>query len=222
MILCDLPYGTTACKWDTIIPFADLWAHYERVIKSNGAIVLTAAQPFSTVLGASKIGLLKYQWYWRKTRATGHLNAKKMPMKDVEDVLVFYSKQPTFNPQGTRECEITKKNTAGRLTAQVYGSVADKDHLQTTTNYPRQVLDFASVHNGGEAHPTQKPVALFEYLIRTYTNPGELVLDNCAGSCTTAIAALNTGRNYLCIEQEEKYVTIARARVAALQPTLSL
>jgi hypothetical protein len=218
MILCDLPYGTVRCKWDTVIQFDALWEQYKRAVKPSGAILLFAAQPFTSSLGASNLDMLKYTWYWRKSRPSGHLNAKKMPLKDVEDILVFYSKPPTYNPQGTSACSIVKKNTEGRLNAEVYGSVQDKDHLQTVTGYPRQVLDFASVHNvGTDIHPTQKPVSLCEYLIMTYTNEGETVLDNTMGSGTTLVAAINTGRKAIGIEMDKGYFDIAAKRIAEAQ-----
>lgn len=219
MILCDLPYGTTACKWDSVMPFEPLWAQYRRIAKKNAAIVLTASQPFSTALGASNIKMLKYQWYWRKTRATGHLNAKKMPMKDIEDVLVFYRKQPVYNPQGVIEVDVMQHNSKSHslrgkgtdATSVVTGGIEFKPYKQTLTNYPRQVLDFAS--EGKTVHPTQKPVALMEYLIRTYTNEGETVLDNCMGSGTTGVAAVNTGRRFIGIELDKDYFDIAKQRI---------
>lgn len=145
MVLCDLPYGTTACKWDVVIPFDVLWEQYRRVVKSNAAIVLTASQPFTSALGVSNLGWLKYQWYWRKSRATGHLNAKKMPMKDVEDILVFYEKQPVYNPQGLKDTHVTVKNSASHrarglsseATSVVTGGITRDDYIQTATGYPR-------------------------------------------------------------------------------------
>ena len=219
MICCDLPYGTTACKWDSVIPFAPLWAHYKRVIKCNGAIVLTASQPFTSALGASSIDWLKYQWYWRKTRATGHLNAKKMPMKDVEDVLVFGRTMPAYNPQGLTTVDLIVANSASDMargissgaTSVVTGGITKKEYRQTATGYPRQVLDIAS--EGATVHPTQKPVALMEYLIRTYTNEGETVLDNCMGSGTTGVACVNTRRKFIGIEKDEKYFSISKDRI---------
>ena len=221
MVLCDLPYGTTACKWDSVIPFDPLWAHYKRVIKRNGAVVLTASQPFTTALGASNLEWLRYSWYWRKTRATGHLNAKKMPMKDIEDVLVFYARPPTYNPQGLAALGKVQKNSASHIargvssdpTSVVTGGITRGTYVQEATGYPRQVLDFPS--EGNTVHPTQKPVALMEYLIRTYTNEGETVLDNCMGSGTTGVACANTGRNFIGIEKDDKYFAIAKARIEA-------
>lgn len=207
MVLCDLPYGTTQNKWDSVIPFDALWREYKRVCK--GAIVLTAQTPFDKVLGASNLEMLKYEWIWRKSRATGHLNAKIQPMKDHENVLVFYDKLPTYNAQGLVRIDRVKKQ--GRDTTTNYGSVRDGEYLQEFTNYPRSVLDIPSV--GKTVHPTQKPVALMEYLIKTYTNEGETVLDNCMGSGTTGVACVNTGRNFIGIEREDKYFEIAQQRI---------
>ena len=223
MILCDLPYGTTAAKWDSVIPFEQLWAEYERVIKPNGAIVLTAAQPFTSVLIVSNLKLFRYQWYWLKNKVTGFANAKKQPLRNVEDVLVFYKKLPTYNPQGLVRIDKKKKNgkSVGGETLRTdieksagKGSLrtAGREYIQEFTNYPRQALQVDCEPK--TSHPTQKPVALFEYLIRTYTNEGETVLDNCIGSGTTAVAAINTGRNFIGIEQESEYVEVARKRIA--------
>lgn len=219
MILCDLPYGTTACKWDIVIPFEPLWKQYKRVIKKNGAIVLFGSQPFTSILGVSNIDWLKYSWYWRKTRATGHLNAKKMPMKDIEDCLVFYKEPPTYNPQGLKILNKQQKNSTSHRargvssdpTSVVTGGITREDYLQEFTNYPRQVLEFNS--EGSTQHPTQKPVALCEYLIRTYTNDGETVMDNAMGSGTVGIACLNTNRGFIGIEKDPKYFDIARNRI---------
>lgn len=209
MILCDLPYGTTRNKWDSIIPLDALWLGYERIIKDNGAIVLTAQTPFDKVLGASNLRLLRYEWIWRKSKATGHLNAKKAPMKAHENILVFYKKLPTYNPQGLYTLEKPIKQT--RPNGSNYGKL-DKPTVQKVGGYPIDVIDIASTSYSGQ-HPTQKPVALFEYLIRTYSNEGEIVLDNCLGSGTTAVAAINTGRQFIGIEREQDYVTIANQRI---------
>ena len=219
LILCDLPYGTTACKWDSVIPFGILWAEYRRVAKKNSAFVLTSSQPFTSALGASNIKNLKYQWYWRKSRATGHLNAKRMPMKDVEDVLVFCETTPTYNPQGLRDIRLVVSNSASHRargvssepTSVVTGGITRHKYEQTSTGYPRQVLDFPS--EGGTVHPTQKPVALMEYLIRTYTDEGAVVLDNCMGSGTTGVACANTRRRFVGIELDSKYFEIAVGRI---------
>lgn len=222
MVLTDPPYGTTACKWDTVIDLDQMWAELKRIIKPNGAIVMTARQPFSSALGASNLKMLKYQWYWRKTRANGHLNAKKMPMKDIEDVLVFCRKQPVYNPQGVIEVDIMQHNSKSNsligkvtdATSVLTGRIEFKPYKQTLTNYPRQVLDFAS--EGKIIHPTQKPVALMEYLIKTYTNEGETVLDFTMGSGTTGVAAKNLNRNFIGIELDPDYFDIAKQRIGGL------
>ncbi|UNH58474.1 site-specific DNA-methyltransferase [Bacillus phage vB_BsuS_PJN02] len=213
MILCDLPYGTTQNKWDSIIPLDKIWKEYNRIIKDNGAIVLTAQTPFDKVLGASNLKMLKYEWIWEKNRGTGHLNAKKMPMKSHENILVFYKKLPTYNPQ-MREGEpyVRKDCSKSSLNKGNYGKTNES---HTTVNnggrYPLSVLNFNSVER--TVHPTQKPVELFEYLIKTYTNEGELVLDNCMGSGTTAIACINTKRNYIGFETEEEYIELINERI---------
>lgn len=211
MVLCDLPYGTTQNKWDTVIPFEPLWASYWRLLKANGPAVLTAQCPFDKALGASQIRHLKYEWIWEKTKATGHLNAKKQPMKAHENILAFYKSQCTYNPQNTvtgLNIRNDRKNKAGNGN---YGTVSANEYFQTVGNFPRSVIQIGIEIK--PIHPTQKPVALFEYLIRTYTNPGELVLDNCAGSGTMAIAAIQSGRRWICIEQDPTYYSAAIARV---------
>jgi site-specific DNA-methyltransferase (adenine-specific) len=207
LVLCDLPYGTTQNKWDSVIPFSALWPEYRRVC--NGAIVLTAQPPFDKVLGASNLGMLKYEWIWRKSKPTGHLNAKLQPMKEHENVLVFYAKQPTYNPQGLVKKPVPTIRKGGD-NGKNYGK-SDKDALQEFEGYPRSVLDIPS--EGKPVHPTQKPVALMEYLIRTYTNEGDTVLDNCMGSGTTGVACMNTGRKFIGIERDPTYFEIAKARI---------
>jgi site-specific DNA-methyltransferase (adenine-specific) len=207
LVLCDPPYGT-------VIPFEPLWAQYRRITKPNAAIVLTASQPFTSILGASNIEMLRYSWVWRKTAATGHLNAKRMPMKNHEDVLVFYAKQPTYNPQGLSDFgRVVRRGGNGGC----YGD-SGKKNTQEKTGYPRTVQEFGSA--GKTVHPTQKPVALMEYLIRTYTNEGETVLDNCAGSFTTGVACLNTGRRFIGIERDDGYFRIGSDRMAKRQVEL--
>lgn len=220
MILCDLPYGTTACKWDSVIPFEPLWEQYERVIKDNGAIVLTASQPFTTSLIASNMKLFKYEWVWEKSRSTGFINAKNAPLKKHENVLVF-SKGATANksprnmqyyPQGLivsgkrKQSKYDENDILGTRPSR-----KNDGYVQEYTNYPTSILRFDS--ESKTVHPTQKPVALFEYLIKTYTNEGEVVLDNCLGSGTTAIAAINTNRQFIGIERESEYVAIAQRRI---------
>lgn len=206
MVLCDLPYGTTQNKWDSVIPFDALWEQYWRVCKPNAAVVLTAAQPFTSALVMSQIEHFKYDWSWNKTAATGHLNAKKRPMRNHEDVLVFSRGVTPYFPQGLENFnKITRRGSNGSN----FGK-SGTENLQTHTNYPRSRIEFP---NDGKIHPTQKPVALFEYLIRTYTNPGETVLDNTAGSGTTAIAAENANRAWICIERDPDYYASAVGRV---------
>jgi site-specific DNA-methyltransferase (adenine-specific) len=213
MILCDLPYGTTACKWDTIIPFEPLWEQYERIIKDNGAIVLTASQPFTSALIMSNPKLFKYTWVWKKTKATGHLNAKKMPMKNHEDVCVFGKGIITYIPQGTVSGVFkTSRKPRTKETDYVYGE--QKEYKTSTTgSYPKTVIEFANPSGKGQLHPTQKPVPLFEYFISTYTEEGDIVLDNCSGSGTTGIAAINTNRNFILIEQDGNFFDISSKRI---------
>lgn len=220
MILCDLPYGTTACKWDTIIPFEPLWEQYRRVIKDNGAIVLTAAQPFTSALVMSNPKMFKYEWIWEKTQATGMLNANKQPLRSHENILVFYKNQPIFNPQKTEghkpmNSGVKRKEVLNK--SNIYGKVKnDVKFGGNTDRYPRTTLLFKSDKQTNYLHPTQKPVALFEYLIKTYTNEGDLVLDNCAGSGTTGVACKNLNRNFILIEKEEKYIEIIKTRLTPI------
>ena len=213
MILADLPYGTTACKWDTIIPFDLLWEQYERVIKDNGAIVLTASQPFTSALVMSNPKMFKYCWYWDKIRGTGHLNAKKQPLRSVEDVCVFYKKQTVYNPQMR---ERTKSRISkNKSTQQVYGKSKDVFEGEILDKkYPVSLLTFSKSNKKDFIkHPTQKPVSLMEYLIKTYTNEGDTVLDNVMGSGTTGVACLNTNRNFIGMELEGDYFNMAKERI---------
>lgn len=214
MILCDLPYGTTNCKWDSIIDLNLLWKQYERIIKERGVILLTAQTPFDKVLGYSNLNLLKYEWIWEKTSATGHLNAKKMPMKAHENILVFYRKQPKYNPQKTQNHtpvhSYTKKDNSD---GEVYGKTISVSGGGNTDRYPRSIQIFSSDKQKCKLHPTQKPEALFNYLIKTYTNKRDIVLDNCIGSGTTAVSCIKTGRNFIGIELDENYCEIARKRL---------
>lgn len=201
MILCDLPYGTTQNKWDALIPFDALWAAYRRVCKPNGAIVLTAQTPFDKVLGASNLAMLKYEWIWEKEMGSGHLNAKMAPLKSHENVLVFYARPPTYNPQfelGGKPYSVVSGHASAN-----YGSQEPTKTDSDGRRYPKTVLRFN--RDRTKLHPTQKPVALMEYLIRTYTNEGELILDNTMGSGTTGVAALRAGRRFIGIERDEKY-----------------
>ena len=209
MILCDLPYGTTRNEWDSIIPLEKLWVEYSRIIKKNGAIVLTAQTPFDKVLGVSNLKLLRYEWIWEKPSGTGHLNAKKMPMKNHENVLIFYKKLPTYNPQFTPGEPYTI--VAGEKSSN-YGKQIDKvETINDGFRYPLTVQKFN--HAASNFHPTQKPVALFEYLIKTYTDKNETVLDNCMGSGTTAIACMNTERNFIGFELDKTYYEKSLKRI---------
>ena len=216
MILCDLPYGTTQCKWDTIIPFDKLWQEYERIIKPNGAIVLTGAEPFSSLLRLSNLKLYKYDWIWDKIKGMGFLNSKKQPMRNHENVSVFYKKQCVYNPQKTTGHVNKKSVRRSHLQTEIYGDMKKDNVYESTERFPRSIQEFSLDTQNSSLHPTQKPVALFEYLIKTYTNKGDIVLDNCAGSGTTAIACLNTGRDYILIEQEKKYIDVINDRVVEL------
>jgi len=215
MVLTDPPYGTTACKWDTVIPLEPMWEQLKRVIKPNGAIVMTASQPFTSALVMSNVKMFKYDWTWQKPKGTGHLNAKKMPMRDKEDVLVFYSSQCTYNPQMT--IGTSYKNKAGdplksTSMTESYGSYTNKRTDNTGTRYPKQVQAFPVVERGS-LHPTQKPVALMEYLIKTYTNESETVLDFTAGSFTTGVACVKLNRSFIGIELDKTYFDIGTKRI---------
>lgn len=217
MILCDLPYGTTKCKWDNVIPFEPLWEHYERIIKDNGAIVLTASQPFTSSLIMSNPKIFKYTWAWDKVKATGHLNAKRQPLRRFEDVCVFYKRQSIYNPQMVerdkpRVDKYSSETVYEGDGSRVYGTYKRTGNTYTHY-YPTNIIVFSNADQSKALHPTSKPVPLFEYLIKTYTNENDVVLDNCIGSGTTAIAAMNTNRNWIGIELEEEYVDIANNRI---------
>jgi len=213
LILTDPPYGTTACKWDSIIPLEPMWEHLKRIIKPNGAIVMTASQPFTTALISSNMEMFKYCWVWVKDAPVGFLNARRMPLKDHEDVCVFYKKQPTYSPQGITVTNIKSSRKNGKTKeGGTYGAVSDKEYFAKEGNFPRTVQTFKRVTHK-QIHPTQKPVELMEYLIKTYTNEGETVLDFAAGSGTTGIAAINTNRNFILIEKDENYYEIAKKRI---------
>lgn len=221
MILCDLPYGTTACKWDVIIPFVKLWEQYERVIKGNGAIILFGTEPFSSLLRTSNLKIYKYDWFWVKNDATDAMNAKNKPMRKVEKISVFSNGnvangsllQMVYYPQGLTSATIKRQGNDYGKTGGSFKTYrpSHKPYTQEFTGYPNDLLYFSK--DSEKLHPTQKPVALFEYLIKTYTNEGETVLDNCMGSGTTAIACINTNRNYIGFEKEEKYYNIIQERI---------
>ena len=225
-VICDPPYGTTACKWDAVIPFEPMWAQVWRVLKPNKVVVLFGQEPFSSLLRASAIKEFKYDWYWRKSRPSGFTNAKLKPLKDIEVVTVFSqgmsangsAKNMPYNPQGLEDVNVQWSRPKVYEGSDRGVSPSRKNHkldrVIEKTGYPRQVLDFANP-NKDVLHPTQKPVALMEYLIRTYTNPGETVLDFTMGSGTTGVACMNTGRRFIGIERDEKYFQIAKDRIAA-------
>jgi len=227
MVMCDLPYGTTACKWDAVIPFVPLWEAYWRVCKPSAAIVLTASQPFTSALVMSNPSWFRYCWIWEKNRGTGFLDAKKRPLKFHEDVVVFYGSQPTYNPVRTQG---KPNNSTGVKPGQrKYRPKSDIYHGESDTvatdqsglKYPRSIVRFDGIApSDPHYHPTQKPVALMEYLVRTYTNEGQLVLDNTMGSGTTGVACVNAGRRFIGIERDEGYFAIAKKRIENAYATL--
>ena len=246
LILCDLPYGTTDRKgisdkgdnrvlsWDTVIPLDKLWEQYRRVLKPSGAVVLTADQPFTSQLVVSNLEWFKYEWIWKKRKVTGFLHANARPMKETEDILVFspmgasggsvkVNKNMTYNPQGLVEKRVKKKNNAKRLGKFLHQPehmgegnklLHETEYEQKWTNYPSEIIEFGLDRN--VIHPTQKPVALMEYLIKTYSNEGETVLDNCMGSGTTGVACKKTNRNFIGIEKETEYFTQAKERIESV------
>lgn len=211
MILCDLPYGNTRNKWDVVIPFAPIWQQYERIIKDNGVIVLTGTGKFSAKLLLSNERLYRYTLIWEKTRASNFLNANKMPLENHEDILVFYKRLPVYNPQK----EMGKpyiRSRSGLSTNYDTLNGADTTTINSGDRHPKSVIKIANP-NFDSLHPTQKPIELFSYLIRTYTNPGDIVLDNCLGSGTTAISCIQEGRNYIGFEKDEQYYNVCMERI---------
>lgn len=223
LVLCDLPYGTTKCKWDVTIPLGSLWSEYLRVAKENAAIVLFGVQPFTSILGASRPDLLRYSWVWEKTKATNFINAKRQPLRGFEDILVFYRKQPTYNPQGLLRVDRKVRNSGtcsrtvqDQAVAPHDGGVFTREvYTQEFTNYPRGLILEAENGRSDSVHPTQKPVPLLEYLIRTYTNAGETVLDNTMGSGSTGVACVSTGRKFVGMELDAGFYSLACSRIAA-------
>lgn len=223
LILSDLPYGTTACKWDSIIPFEQLWIEYERIIKDNGTFILTASQPFTSALIMSNPKLFKYELIWEKSKASNFVHANFQPLKAHENIVVFSkggsaqgSKSPmTYNKQMTtgKPFSYIATDISSKEVLSKGGGKGDVKKQSNGERNPRSVLYFKTADSEGKLHPVQKPIALFEYLIKTYSNEGEVVLDNCIGSGTTAIAAINTNRKWIGIEMEEKYVEIANNRI---------
>ena len=217
MILCDLPYGTTACKWDTVIPFEPLWEQYNRIIKDNGAIVLFGSEPFSSALRMSNIKNFKYDWIWDKVnRYTGYGSCKYAPLKRYEIVSVFYKSKPTYNPQMMQGKPYKK---TGDYSSKIYGTDKVKKHGKNNgERYPFNIFQYkGDDKKNGFLHPTQKPIALLEYLIKTYTNEGDVVLDNCMGSGSTGVACVNTNRDFIGIELDKDYFNIAKQRITGNQ-----
>ena len=217
-IITDVPYGTTKCKWDSIIPFNDMWSKLKQLRNKDSPIILFGSEPFSSNLRMSNIQEYKYDWYWNKTKPVGFANAKKMPLKDIETISVFYQSLPTYNPQGLEKCDriisnSTKQIKQNNITAINGGAFKTNTFIQEYTNYPRQILKF-SVQQG--LHPTQKPIALMEYLINTYTNENNLILDFTSGSGTTLVAAKKLYRQCIGIELDEKYCEIAKTRLESI------
>lgn len=228
-IICDLPYGITACKWDTVIPFEPLWEQYKRIIKHNGAICLFGSQPFTSMLVMSNPKWFKYCWYWVKNRQVGFAHSKNRPMMKVEDIAVFSpasmghasilgEKRMTYNPQGIKPVgeKVVSSTWHGNITGKRPNQSGKR--YEAFTGFPNNLLYFDNILGSGTIHPTQKPVALIEYLIETYTQEGDLILDNTAGSGTLAIAAINTKRNYICIEKDEHYFEVMRNRIENRDP----
>lgn len=224
MILCDLPYGTTRCKWDSVIPFESLWGQYNRIIKDNGAVLLFSAQPFTSELIMSNRKCFRYEIIWEKTQPTGFLNAKRMPLRNHENIVVFYRKLPTYNPikhKAKNPKTIGRKKVNGTQAKQYNSYITGKyEWTETGERMPTDVIKFSN-WNGARfgdiskavKHPTTKPVPLLEYLIKTYTNEGETVLDNCMGSGSTGVACVNTGRDFIGIELQDEYFQIAKDRI---------
>lgn len=215
-IITDPPYGTTRCKWDSIIPFDDMWKQLKRIIKPNGAIVLFGSQPFTSALIMSNIEWFKYCWYWNKNFKTGHLNAKKQPMRSMEDIVVFYHNQPTYNAQGLTS--YNKVKARGKNT-KLYGDYGGTS-FQEYTGYPHQNLSFK--RDLPSLHLTQKPVVLMSYLVNTYTNEGETVLDFTMGSGTTGVSCIETNRGFIGCELDDKYFEIAQKRIQESQSKLTI
>ena len=213
VIICDPPYGTTACKWDTVIPFDDMWERLNKLIKPNGAIVLFGNEPFSSALRMSNVKNYKYDWKWIKTKPSGHLNAKKQPMRIYEDILVFYKNQCVYNPQGLEygEFDNNRKWRSNKSSCEVFGR---ERHFKISNakGYPRNILNYNNPNNN-LLHPTQKPVPMLEYLIKTYTNENETVLDFTMGSGSTGVACANANRKFIGIELDNNYFNIAKQRI---------
>lgn len=215
-VIYDLPYGVTKCEWDVPLPLDELWLQYKRVCKNNAAIVLFGTEPFSSTLRLSNINAYKYDWIWEKNNVSGFLNAKKQPLRSNELISVFYQRQCTYNPQMTNEKHQRKMDGIGKTTSTIYNKQGTFNRTTSPLAYPKSVLHFHGIINNSKekvAHPTQKPIDLIRYLVRTYTNEGDIVLDNCMGSGTTGVACIIERRNFIGFEIDENYYRIAERRL---------
>lgn len=226
MVLCDLPYGTTGSKWDSVVDSAKLWEQYRRLVSERGVIVLFGTEPFATCMRSEALDLYKYDWVWRKTTVTGFPHARNMPLRDYENIMVFSTapighvsklgaKRMPYNPQGLKECYQVDKahKTSLIMHSGTFANTKKSHYVRTETGFPRMVLDFKKDPKDTKYHLNAKPVPLLEYLIKTYTNPGETVLDNCMGSGSTGVACVNTGRRFIGMERDEKYFKTAESRI---------
>jgi len=214
LILCDPPFGVTACKWDSVLPFDKLWNQYDRIIKDNGAILIFSSQPFTTSLISSNQKNFRYCWYWIKNQGTNFFHAKRMPIRKIEEICVFYKKPSIYNPQFS-EGHIPTNSAKGCSNGEIYHGTNTRNYEGgSTVRYPTNILEFKCVDNYSKVHPNQKPEDLLEYLIKTYTNEGDLVLDNCMGSGSTGVACKNISRRFIGIEKEEKYFKVSEERIA--------
>lgn len=221
-IICDLPYGTTACKWDVVIPFDKLWEQYRRIVKDNGAIVLFGSEPFSSHLRLSNLSWYKYDYVWLKTKASNFATARKNPMKYHENISVFYKTFPTYNLWQLRKLNKPVKSSRANKGANLGHCIDKGGYFQTETGFHSSILKFGNPSGEGHLHPTQKPVELIRWLIRTYTNEGDLVLDNCMGSGTTAVACIKEKRHFIGYEITKEYFDIAQERIKQEQSQLTL
>lgn len=212
-IICDLPFGSTKCSWDIIIPFDELWKQYNRIIKDNGAIVLFATEPFASHLRLSNLNNYKYDWIWDKVKGTGFYNAKIQPMRNHELICVFYKKQCTYNPQKTTGHKLKTSLKRNKKQTEVYNPGTKDTYYESTERYPRSIQVFSTDTQKSNLHPTQKPIALLEYLVKTYTNEGDIILDNCMGSGTTGVACKHLNRKFIGIELDKEYFRIAKKRI---------
>ena len=225
MILCDLPYGTTKNKWDSVIPFDELWKHYNRIVKNNGVIILFAQGLFSSALIQSNTKMFRYNIIWDKRLPTGFLNANRMPLRVHEEILVFYKKLPTYHPQKSKGNKNHKRGSKHvNPTNYNYNQYIGKDNAEELgeMKHPTSIVSFTKPHPSVAVHPTQKPVDLLEYLINTYTNEGDVVLDNCMGSGSTGVACVRTNRSFIGIELDSKYFLIARERIESAKQEIRL